>query len=380
VPGYGNSSGFELRIQDRTGRNDLNELDSVANYFVSQLNMRDDVQNAFTSFDAKFPQYLLEIDAAKAAQKGINADMALTNLQAMIGGYYATNFIKFGQLYKVMVQALPEYRSNPESLNRLYVKNNAGEMVPYAAFMTMRRVYGPEQLTRYNMFNASMINGEPGPGFSSGDAIAAVKEAAAAHLPKGFVYEWSGITRDEIATGSQAAFIFVICLVFVYLILSAQYESFVLPLPVILSLPVGAFGAYFLLGVLGLQANIYAQIALVMLIGLLGKNAILIVEFANMKQKQGHPLMESIMEASLSRLRPILMTSLAIVAGLIPLVLANGAGAIGNNTIGAASVGGMVFGTIFGVFVIPGLYVILRKRHRMKTSTDSHTHKNPSHE
>lgn len=380
VPGYGNSSGFELRIQDRTGRSNLNELDSVANYFVAQLNKRSDIQNAFTSFDAKFPQYLLEIDASKAAQKGINADMALTNLQAMIGGYYATNFIRFGQLYKVMVQALPEYRANPESLNRLHVKNNAGEMVPYAAFMTMRRVFGPEQLTRYNMFNASMINGEPGAGFSSSDAIAAVKETAAVHLPKGFVYEWSGITRDEIATGNQAAFIFVICLVFVYLILSAQYESFVLPLPVILSLPVGAFGAYFFLGIMGLQANIYAQIALVMLIGLLGKNAILIVEFANMKQKQGHPLMESVMEASLSRLRPILMTSLAIVAGLIPLVLANGAGAIGNNTIGAASVGGMVFGTIFGVFVIPGLYVILRKRHRIKTQEAVTTHKNPSHE
>ncbi len=378
VPGYGNSSGFELRIQDRTGRNNLNDLDSVAAYFVEQLNKRPDIQNAFTSFDAKFPQFLLEIDAAKAAQKGINADMALTNLQAMIGGYYATNFIRFGQLYKVMVQALPEYRANPESLNRLYVKNNAGEMVPYAAFMTMKRVYGPEQLTRYNMFNASMINGEPGPGFSSSDAIAAVKEAAAEHLPKGFVYEWSGITRDEIATGNQAAFIFVICLVFVYLILSAQYESFVLPLPVILSLPVGAFGAYFFLGLMGLQANIYAQIALVMLIGLLGKNAILIVEFANLKQKQGHPLMESIMEASVSRLRPILMTSLAIVAGLIPLVLANGAGAIGNNTIGSASVGGMVFGTIFGVFVIPGLYVILRKHRSKKKQTT--TLKKDTHE
>jgi hydrophobic/amphiphilic exporter-1 (mainly G- bacteria), HAE1 family len=371
VPGYGNSSGFELRIQDRTGRSDLNELDSISKFFVEKLNERPEILEAFTSFDASFPQYLLEIDPAKAAQKGVHAEMAMHNLQALIGGYYTTNFIRFGNLYKVMIQASPEYRSGTESLRALFVKSIYDEMVPYSAFMTIKRIYGPEQLTRYNMFNASMINGEPGPGYSSGDAISAVEKTAETYLPKGFFYEWSGITRDEISTGSQAIFVFIICLVFVYLILAAQYESFILPLPVILSLPVGIFGAFFLLWILGLQVNIYAQIAMIMLIGLLGKNAILIVEFANLKQKQGLPILNAVVEASVSRLRPILMTSLAIIAGLLPLVLASGAGAVGNNTIGAASVGGLVFGTLFGVFVIPGLYILLRRKPSTNNAMES---------
>ncbi len=261
-------------------------------------------------------------------------------------------------MYKVMVQALPKYRAQPEDILKLYVKNASGEMVAYSAFITVNRVYGPEQLTRYNMYTSAMINGEPAPGYSSGSAINAIKEVASKNLPRGYTYEWSGMTRDEVQSGSQVIIIFAICLVFVYLLLAAQYESFLLPLPVILSLPTGVFGAYFLLLILGLQNNIYAQVALVMLIGLLGKNAILIIEFAILKQKEGRNPLQAAIAGSVSRLRPILMTSFAFIAGLIPLMISSGAGAIGNKTIGTAAAGGMLFGTVFGLIIIPGLYVI----------------------
>lgn len=358
VPGYGNAGGFEFRIQDRTGKGDLQAMEKVTKNFIEELNKRPEVVNAFTSFDASFPQYLIHVDNEKAAQKGVSVDNAMSNLQSLIGSFYATNFIRFGQMYKVMVQASPEYRMQPEDLLKLYVKNTEGEMVPYSAFVRTERVYGPEQLTRYNMFTAAMINGDAAPGYSSGDAINAIKEVAAQKLPKGFTYEWSGMTRDEILSGDQAVYIFIICLVFVYLLLSAQYESFLLPLPVLLSLPTGIFGAFFFLAILGLQNNIYAQVALVMLIGLLGKNAILIVEFAILKRGEGMKPVQAAIEGAASRLRPILMTSFAFIAGLIPLIMASGAGAIGNRTIGTAAAGGMLFGTVFGVIIIPGLYVI----------------------
>jgi HAE1 family hydrophobic/amphiphilic exporter-1 len=282
----------------------------------------------------------------------------MDNLQALIGSYYATNFIRFGQMYKVMVQALPKYRAQPADVLKMYVKNNQGEMVPYSSFAKIERVYGPEQLTRYNMYTSAMINGEPEDGYSSGSAIEAINEVAKEKLPKGYTFDWSGMTRDEVLSGNQAIYIFIICLIFVYLLLSAQYESFLLPLPVILSLPTGVFGALFLLMIFGLQNNIYAQVALVMLIGLLGKNAILIVEFAILKQREGRSPIQAAIEGAKSRLRPILMTSFAFIAGLIPLMMASGAGAIGNQTIGTAAAGGMLFGTIFGVIIIPGLYVI----------------------
>jgi len=358
VPGYGNASGFEFRLQDRTGSGNLQAMEKVTKAFIEELNKRPEVVNAFTSYDASFPQYLIHVDNEKAAQKGVSVDNAMNNLQSLIGSFYATNFIRFGQMYKVMVQASPEYRMQPDDLLKLYVKNTEGEMVPYSAFVRMERVYGPEQLTRYNMFTAAMINGDAAPGFSSGDAIKAIQEVAAQKLPKGYTYEWSGMTRDEILSGDQAIYIFIICLVFVYLLLAAQYESFLLPLPVLLSLPTGIFGAFFFLAILGLQNNIYAQVALVMLIGLLGKNAILIVEFAILKRDEGMKPLQAAIEGAASRLRPILMTSFAFIAGLIPLMMASGAGAIGNRTIGTAAAGGMLFGTIFGVIIIPGLYVI----------------------
>lgn len=358
VPGYGNASGFEFRIQDRTGTGDLQKMEQVTKSFLEALNKKPEIDEAFTSFDASFPQYLIKVDNDKAAQKSVAIDAAMDNLQALIGSYYATNFIRFGQMYKVMVQALPKYRAQPQDILKLYVKSEKGEMVPYSAFLTIDRVYGPEQLTRYNMYTSAMVNGEPAPGYSSGSAIAAIEQAAKESLPKGYTYEWSGMTRDEILSGNQAVYIFAICLIFVYLLLAAQYESFLLPLPVILSLPTGVFGAYLLLWIMGLQNNIYAQVALVMLIGLLGKNAILIIEFAILKQEQGRSPLQAAIEGAASRFRPILMTSFAFIAGLIPLMMASGAGAIGNRTIGTAAAGGMLMGTLFGVVIIPGLYVI----------------------
>lgn len=358
VPGYGNSSGFELRLLDRTGKGNLQDLQETARKFVDELNKRPEIENTFTTFNASFPQYLLHIDGDKAAQKGVTADNAMSSLQTLIGSEYATNFIRFGQLYRVMVQALPQYRAKPDDLLKLSIKNDKGEMIPFSSFLRIEKVYGPEQVTRYNMYPSAMINGQPAKGYSSGQAIDAIKEVATIALPRGYGYDWAGSSRDQANAGNQAIIIFLISLLFVYLLLSAQYESFLLPFPVILSLPVGVFGALFLLWIMGLENNIYAQIAMVMLIGILGKNAILIIEFAELKYKEGKRPLEAAIEAAEQRLRPILMTSFAFIAGLIPLMIASGAGKIGNNTIGSAAAGGMLFGTIFGVIIIPGLYVV----------------------
>ena len=358
VPGFGNSSGFELRLLDRTGTDDLQKFAIVLQDFMEEINRQPEIGEAFTGFDPNFPQYMISIDHEVAARKGVDAETALANLQTLLGSYYATNFIRFGQMYKVMVQASPEYRTKPEDVFDLHVKNIHGEMVPYNTFLSMEKVYGPEQLTRYNMYTSAMINGSPAPGYSSGDAITAIERVANQKLPIGFIHEWSGMTREEIESGDQAIYIFLICLVFVYMLLAAQYESFSLPLPVLISLPAGIFGAMLALKLFGLQNNIYAQVSLVMLIGLLGKNAILIIEYAVLKRKQGLSVLRAAIKGGGERLRPILMTSFAFIAGLIPLCLASGAGAIGNRSIGTAAVGGMLIGTIFGVLVIPGLYVL----------------------
>jgi HAE1 family hydrophobic/amphiphilic exporter-1 len=358
VPGFGNASGFELRLLDKTGTGNLRKSDEVAQNFMKELRKRPEIKEVFTSFNPNFPQFLIKVDQAVAAKKGITVDEALSNLQTLMGSNYATNFIRFGQMYKVMVQSDPKYRAQPEDILKLRIKNRDGEMVPYSIFSSIERVYGPEQLTRYNMYTSAMINGEAATGFSSGDAIAAIEEVAKKNLPKGFSHEYSGMTREEIESGNQIVFIFLICLLFVYLLLAAQYESFLLPLPVLLSLPVGIFGSLFFLYIMGLENNIYAQVAMVMLIGLLGKNAILIVEFSVLKQKEGMTIMQAAMEGAVARLRPILMTSFAFIAGLIPLMIASGAGEIGNRTIGSAAAGGMLIGTIFGVILVPGLYYI----------------------
>ncbi len=358
VPGFGNASGFEVRLLDKTGSGNLQKTAEVAEKFIEEVKKRPEIKEAFSSFNPNFPQYMIHIDQDMAAKKGISVDAAMSNLQSLIGSFYATNFILFGQMYKVMIQADPKYRALPDDIMKLRIKNKNGEMVPYAIFSRIERVYGPEQLTRYNMYVSAMLNGEAAVGYSSGDAIRAVEEVAKAALPRGYAYEWSGMTREEVLSGNQVVYIFAICLLFVYLLLSAQYESFFLPLPVILSLPVGIFGSLFFLYTFGLENNIYAQVAMVMLIGLLGKNAILIVEFAILQQKQGKSVLEAAVGGAVARFRPILMTSFAFIAGLIPLMVASGAGAIGNKTIGTAAAGGMLFGTIFGVIIIPGLYVI----------------------
>lgn len=359
VPGFGNASGFELRLQDKTGKGDLQNSSKVTNEFIEELKKCPEIGSAFTTFDASFPQYLIHVDQDKAAQKGITIDNAMNNLQTMVGSYYTSNFIRFGMMYKVMLQAGPQYRARPEDITKLFVKNDRGEMVAYSSFVRMERVYGPEQLTRYNMFTSALINGDAAPGYSSGDVIKAIERTALEKLPKGFFYDWSGMTREEILSGNQAIYIFAVCLLFVYLLLSAQYESFALPLTVILSLPTGIFGSFLALKLFGLENNIYAQVSLVMLIGLLGKNAILIIEFAVMKQKEGYTVLEAAIEGALARFRPILMTSFAFNAGLIPLCIATGAGALGNRSIGTAAAGGMLIGTLFGVVVIPGLYVLI---------------------
>ncbi|MBC3539859.1 efflux RND transporter permease subunit [Rufibacter sediminis] len=367
VPGFGNSSGFELRVLARDKTATLAETDEVTKKFISALQEAPEVSSAFTNFDPNFPQYLIHLDQDMAAKKGVTVDNAMSTLQTLMGSYYASNFIRFGQMYKVMVQASPDYRAKPDDVLKMYVKNQWGEMVALSSFVKLERVYGPEQLTRYNMYTSAMINGSAAPGYSSGDAIKAIERVAQETLPRGFTFEWSGMTREEILSGDQTVYIFIVCLIFVYLLLAAQYESFLLPLPVILSLPTGIFGAFLALQLMGLQNNIYAQVALVMLIGLLGKNAILIVEFAIQRQKEGRTVLQAAVDGAVSRFRPILMTSLAFVAGLIPLCIATGAGAMGNRSIGTAAAGGMLIGTIFGVLLIPGLYVLFASIGKKKT-------------
>jgi hydrophobe/amphiphile efflux-1 (HAE1) family protein len=358
VPGFGNASGVELRVLDKSGTGNLQRTADVTKDFITALEKTPAVGSAFTNYDANFPQYLIHVDQEQAAKKGVTVDQAMSTLQTLIGSYYASNFIRFGQLYKVMVQASPEYRTNPDDLLKLYVKNNRGELVPYSTFVRLERVYGPDQLTRYNMYTSAMVSSENAPGHSTGDVIKAVEETAKKVLPKGFSYEWSGMTREQVLSGNQAIYIFALVIVFVYLILAAQYESFLLPLPVLLSLPTGIFGAFLFLKILGLENNIYAQVALVMLIGLLGKNAILVIEVAEQRRRAGASVFDAVIEGTLSRLRPILMTSFAFILGLMPLVIAHGAGALGNRSIGTAAAGGMLVGTAFGLLLVPGLYVI----------------------
>lgn len=368
VPGYGAAGGFELRLLDKAGSGDYKKMETVSREFVKELSKRPELSSVFSFYSASFPQYMLRVDNDIAQQKGVSIDNAMNTLSTLIGSNYEISFIKYDRQYKVIVQASPEYRALPEDILKLYVKNDRDEMVPFSAFMKMDKVYGLSEITRHNMYNASEISGAAAPGYSSGEAINVIREVAARSLPRGFGIDWAGISKDEVAQGNQAIYIFLICLGFVYLILAAQYESFILPLAVILSLPPGIFGAFFLLKMLGLENNIYAQVAMVMLIGLLGKNAVLIVEFAVQKHRSGLSVIKAAMEGSKVRFRPILMTSFAFIAGLIPLVVASGPGALGNRTIGTAAAGGMLFGTVFGVLIIPGLYYIfgsIAEKHRL---------------
>lgn len=358
VPGYGAAGGFELRLLDKAGTGDYKKMEQVNNDFVKALSKRPELSSVFSFYSSSFPQYMLRVDNDLAQQKGVSIDNAMNTLSTLVGSNYEISFIQFGRQYKVIVQAGAQYRALPEDILKLYVKNNKDEMVPFSAFMTMEKVYGLSEITRHNMYNSSEISGAAAPGHSSGEAIKVINEVAEKTLPRGFGIGWAGISADEVAQGNQAIYIFLICLGFVYLILAAQYESFILPLSVILSLPPGIFGAFFLLKLFGLENNIYAQVAMVMLIGLLGKNAVLIVEFAAHRHSRGMSVYQSALEGAKARFRPILMTSFAFIAGLIPLVFATGPGKLGNRTIGTAAAGGMLLGTVFGVLVVPGLYFI----------------------
>ncbi len=361
VPGYGAAGGFSLRLLDKTNATDYQELDRVNKGFMDNLRQRKELVGLFTFYAANYPQYELVIDPALAKQKGISIKRALENLDIMIGSTYEQGFIRFGNFFKVYTQAAPEFRRIPSDLMSFYVKNDRDEMVPYSAFMTMKKTQGPNEITRYNLYNSSAIRGEPAKGYTSGEAIAAVKEVAAQTLPRGYDIAWEGLSYDEAARGNEALYIFLVVLAFAYLVLAAQYESFLLPLAVVLSLPAGVFGSFLLLELMGLANDIYAQMGLIMLVGLLGKNAVLIVEFAAQQHARGASVLEAAIEGAKVRFRPIMMTSFAFIAGLVPLVMATGPGAVGNRTIGASALGGMLFGTIFGVVVVPGLYFVFAR-------------------
>lgn len=356
IPGYSISNGFELNLQDKTG-GDLDRFFEIANQFLAKLNQRPEIAAARTSFNPTFPQYMIDIDAAKCKQAGISPSDILTTLQGYYGGLYASNFNSFGKLYRVMIQADPSARISPETLNQIKVRNGS-EMAPITQFMSLRKVYGPDNIDRFNMYTSMSVNGSVAAGYSSGEAIQAIREVAAETLPQGYGYEFSGMTREEANTGtSTTALIFVLCMVFVYLLLSAQYESYILPLAVLLSIPFGLAGSFIFAQFMGVDNNIYMQVGLIMLIGLLAKNAILIVEFAVDRRRQGMSILWSAIAGSAARLRPILMTSLAMVIGLLPMMFASGVGANGNSTIGTSAIGGMLIGMLTQIFIVPVLFV-----------------------
>ena len=361
VPGFGAAGGLSLRVLDKTNTMNYVRLGEETEKFLTALAKRKEVKSIFTFFASNYPQYELVINNDVAMQKGVSIKDAMDNLSIVVGSTWEQGFIRFSQFYKVFVQALPQFRRYPEDFENLFVKNDKGEMVPYSSFMTLEKKQGLNEINRYNLYPSAPIQLSPAPGFSSGQAINAIKEVAAETLPRGYGLGWEALSYDEAGKGNLAIYIFLIVVVFVYLVLVGQYESFILPLAVIMSLPVGIFGSFLFLQAMGLANDVYAQIGLVMLVGLLGKNAILIVEFAVQRRHEGVSLKDAAIEGGKLRFRPILMTSFAFIAGLIPLVRASGPGAIGNRTIGTTAVGGMLLGTIIGVLVIPGLYYLFAK-------------------
>jgi HAE1 family hydrophobic/amphiphilic exporter-1 len=359
IQGFGQSGGFEFQLQDRGGHS-TTEFFKINTSFLAALAKRPEIQYATTSFNPNFPQFLMDVNLEKCKEAGVTVNSVLNTMQGYYGGIYASNFNKFGKQYRVMIQADFSYRKNPEGLSKIFVRTASGQMAPITTFVTMKRVYGPESISRFNLFSSIAITGAPNAGYSSGDAIKAIQEVAATNLPTGYGFDFSGLTREELASGSQTSFIFALCLVFVYFLLSAQYESYLLPFAVLLSLPFGLAGAYFFSIIFGLNSNIYLQISLIMLIGLLAKNAILIVEFALERRRNGMPIAKAAIDGAVARFRPILMTSFAFIFGLLPLMFSTGAGAIGNKSIGTGAVGGMLIGTLLGLFVIPVLFIIFQ--------------------
>ncbi len=360
IPGFGAAGGISMRVLDKTQSStaDYQRLGEVTEKFMAALRERPELKNLFTFYAADYPQYEILIDTDRAMQKGVSIERALENLNILIGSTYEQGFILFNQFYKVYVQSWPEFRRMPKDLDESFVKNDAGQMVAYSSFMKLKKQQGLNEITRYNLYPSAAIQAVPAHGYSSGQAIEAIQKVAASTLPKGYDLGWEGLAWDESKKGNEAIFIFLIVVAFVYLLLVGQYESFLIPMAVILSLAIGIFGSFLSLQAAGLANDVWAQLGLIMLVGLLGKNAILIVEFAVQRRQAGLSIKDAAIEGGKLRFRPIQMTSFAFVAGLIPLVIATGAGAIGNRTIGTTGVGGMLLGTVLGVLVIPGLYYI----------------------
>lgn len=359
VPGFGNSAGFQLSLLDRSGA-PIAELDQTTQQFIGELMKRPEIQFAQTSFNTKYPQYEMEINVPRASEAGVPISSLFSTLQGFIGGVYAADFTKYGKQYRVMVQSLPDARVDVNSLNSFFVKTSSGAMAPVSQFVTLKRVYGPQSVTRFNLFSSADVTGASNAGYSTGDAIKAVQEVAQTSLPTSYSIDYSGLTREEINAGSQTMIIFALSLVFVYFILAGQYESYVIPLSVIISLPLGVMGAYFGQWIFGLENNIYFQIALIMLVGLLAKNGILIVEFGVQRRHKGESIAMAAINAAKARLRPILMTSFAFIFGMLPLVFASGIGSIGNRSIATGAAAGLLIGTILGLLVIPVLFVIFQ--------------------
>ena len=357
--GFGYSNGFEMQLQDQKGGT-IQEFSKVKDDFIAELTKRPEIQYAATSFSANYPQYRIDLNVAAIKKAGLTVTDILGTMQGYYGGVYASNFNKFGKQFRVVYQSEPQFRSDPESLNKVLVRNNNGQMAPISQFMKLEKVFGPQAIDRFNLFTSVKITGAPNDGYSSGDAIKAVQEVASQKLPLGYGYEFSGMTREEISAGGQTVFIFLLCLVFVYFLLAAQYESYILPFAVLISLPIGLAGSYIFAYLLNVSNNIYLQITLIMLIGLLAKNAILIVEFSADARRKGYSVTQAAIQGAVARLRPILMTSFAFILGLLPLMLARGAGAVGNKAIGTGAIGGMLIGTVLGVFVIPVLFIVFQ--------------------
>lgn len=359
ISGYGMSNGFELYIQDRSGGN-INDLFKITQQFIASLNARPEIAMAYTSFNINFPQYIVDVDAVRCKRADVSPSSVLSTLSGYVGGMYSSNVNRFSRLYRVMVQAAPEYRLDKEALNNIFVRSNSGEMAPIGQFLTLTKVYGAESLSNFNMFTAISVNGQAADGYSSGDAIRAVSEVAAEVLPSGYGFEFGGMTREEAGGGSSTIMIFIICTVLIYLLLCALYESLLIPLAVIISVPFGLAGSFLFVKMFGLENNIYMQTGLLMLIGLLSKTAILLTEYASTRRREGMGIAQSALSAATVRLRPILMTALTMIFGLLPLMFAVGVGANGNISLGVGTVGGMLIGTLSLLFVVPVLFIVFQ--------------------
>ena len=359
IPGFGRINGFELYIQDKKGGT-INDLMVYTNRMIAALNERPEISRAYTNFSLKYPQYRVEVDAARCKSNGVSPSDILSALGGYVGGIYASNFVRFTKLYRVMIQASPEYRLDEASLNNIFVKSSSGDMSPIGQYITLTRIYGSETLSRFNLFPSISVSGTPAEGYSTGQAIAAIREVAAEQLPEGYGYEFGGMTREEASAENTTTIVFIICIIFIYLILCALYESLFIPMAVILSVPFGLAGSFIFAQLWGLENNIYMQTGLIMLIGLLAKTAILLTEYASERRRQGMSITAAALDAAAVRLRPILMTSMTMIFGLLPLALATGVGANGNRSLGVGTIGGMFIGTIALLFIVPVLFIFFQ--------------------